>query len=116
MLKLAAVKKTDVVCDLVCGGGHIVIAAARDYGCRSVGYEISRDLVRASGKQTELNNAASLATFECREIFDVHLSAVDVMTLYLLTRQNLAMIPKLNTMKTDLQLSLTNSPFLASSR
>jgi len=40
MLKLAGLKKTDVVYDLGCGDGRIVIAAARIYGARGVGIDI----------------------------------------------------------------------------
>jgi hypothetical protein len=40
-----------------------------------------------------------LATFERKDIFEVDLSGVDVVTIYLLPRQNAALIPKLNRMK-----------------
>ncbi|HSW49477.1 MAG TPA: hypothetical protein VLH09_04845, partial [Bryobacteraceae bacterium] len=39
MLKLAGVKKGDVVYDLGCGDGRIVIAAAREFGARGVGID-----------------------------------------------------------------------------
>src|ERR1044071_5706506 len=41
MLKLAQVKKTDVVYDLGCGDGRIVIAAAKTYGAQGVGIDIN---------------------------------------------------------------------------
>src|SRR6266853_498300 len=41
MLKLADVKKTDVVYDLGCGDGRIVIAAAKDFGAHGVGIDIN---------------------------------------------------------------------------
>ena len=40
MLEMAEVKSTDVVYDLGCGDGRIVILAAKKYGCRSIGVEI----------------------------------------------------------------------------
>src|ERR1700724_814121 len=40
MLKLADVKKTDVVYDLGCGDGRIVIAAAKNFGAHGVGIDI----------------------------------------------------------------------------
>ena len=48
MLKLARVTKSDVVYDLGCGDGKIVIAAARDFGARGVGIEIDPDLVKTA--------------------------------------------------------------------
>src|ERR1700726_5205709 len=41
MLKLADVKKTDIVYDLGCGDGRIVIAAAREYGAHGVGIDLN---------------------------------------------------------------------------
>jgi predicted RNA methylase len=40
MLKLAAVTKDDVIYDLGCGDGRIVITAAKKYGARGVGIDI----------------------------------------------------------------------------
>ena len=100
MFKIAAVKQTDAVCDLGSGDGRIVTAVARDYGCRAIRYEVSPNLVEESRKQAQLDKVESLATFERKDIFDVDVSGVDVVTLYLLPRQNAALILKLNTMKT----------------
>src|SRR6202045_1691173 len=41
MLKLADVKPSDIVYDLGCGDGRIVIAAAKEYGAHSVGIDIN---------------------------------------------------------------------------
>ena len=48
MLKLADVKKSDVVYDLGCGDGRIVIAAAKQLGARGVGIDIDSELVKQS--------------------------------------------------------------------
>src|SRR5665213_1222099 len=40
MLELAKVKSSDIVYDLGCGDGRIVIAAAKRYGARGVGIDI----------------------------------------------------------------------------
>ena len=99
MLELASVKKTDRVCDLGSGDGRIVIAAAKTYGCRGIGYELNEDLVAASRRQAKRDKVSSLTKFEKRDIFKVDLSDVSVVTLYLLPRQNAALIPRLNQMK-----------------
>src|SRR5260370_6859494 len=50
MLKLADVKKTDVVYDLGCGDGRIVVAAAKNYGARGVGVDINPERVQEARK------------------------------------------------------------------
>src|SRR5712672_3344723 len=46
MLKLADVKKTDIVYDLGCGDGRIVIAAAKQYGAHGVGIDINPERIQ----------------------------------------------------------------------
>src|SRR5690349_24262042 len=46
MLKLAGVEKSDVVYDLGCGDGRIVIAAAREYGAHGVGIDINPERIQ----------------------------------------------------------------------
>jgi outer membrane protein assembly factor BamB len=99
MLKLAQVKKSDVVCDLGSGDGRIVIAAAKDYGCKAIGYEIDPELVKLSREQVREGDVAQLVTIEMADVFDVDLSAVDVVTLYLLPQQIEKLVPQLKTMK-----------------
>ena len=56
MFKLAEVKKSDLVYDLGSGDGRIVIAAAKTYGVKAVGYEIdetsSHNLAATRMRQT----------------------------------------------------------------
>ena len=58
MLELAAVKKTDLVCDLGCGDGRIVVTAARKYGCKAAGYDIDPACVRLSQENVRLGREA----------------------------------------------------------
>ena len=51
MLKLADVRKGDVVYDLGCGDGRIVIAAARQFGARGVGIDIDPQRIKESLEQ-----------------------------------------------------------------
>ena len=74
MLKLADVKKTDVVYDLGCGDGRLVIAAAKTYGARGVGIDINP--VRIAEAKTNARNAGveNLVRFEENDLFkaDIH--------------------------------------------
>jgi ubiquinone/menaquinone biosynthesis C-methylase UbiE len=95
MLKLARVKKTDVVYDLGCGDGRIVIAAAKLYGARGVGIDIDPVLIRKARDNAKYSGVGDLVRFEENDLFDANLSDATVVTLYLLTTINMKLRPKL---------------------
>ena len=64
MLELAQVKKNDSLYDLGCGDGRIVIAAAKKYGCKAVGYDIDPNRVRQSRKNVVENKVDDLVKIE----------------------------------------------------
>ena len=99
MLELAQVKKTDLVYDLGCGDGRIVVTAAKKYGCRAVGYDIDPQAVRDARKNVEDNNVGDLVRIEQADIFTLDLSDADVITLYLLPELNVKLIPQLEKLK-----------------
>ena len=97
MLKLADVKKTDIVYDLGCGDGRIVIAAAKTYGARVVGIDINP--VRLAEARENLKKAgpdvAKLVRFEENDLFQADIHEATVVTLFLLSSVNLKLRPKL---------------------
>ncbi len=95
MLQLADVKKSDVVYDLGSGDGRIVITAAKDYGCKAIGYEIDVQLVELSRKKAKQANVEKLVTIEQADLFKVDLKQADVITCFLLPEQLEALLPKL---------------------
>jgi methylase of polypeptide subunit release factors len=99
MLELAQVKKTDLVYDLGCGDGRIVIAAAKKYGCRAVGYDINPDRVKEARANVEKENLGNLVKIEQKDIFTLNLSDANVITLYLLPDLNVKLIPQLEKLK-----------------
>lgn len=99
MLELAQVTKDDLVYDLGCGDGRIVIAAAKKYGCKAVGYDINPLRVKESRKNVDANNVGDLVTIEQKDIFKLDLSKADVITLYLLPSLNVKLIPQLEKLK-----------------
>src|SRR5947209_18059463 len=84
MLKLAAVKKTDVVYDLGCGDGRIVVAAARKYGCKAVGVELDPECVIAARQAVRDANVEGLVRIDEGDLFKADLAGADVVALYLL--------------------------------
>jgi len=99
MLKLAKVKKDDLLYDLGCGDGRIVVTAAKEYGCKSVGFDIDPQRVRESLENVERNNVGHLVQIEQQDIFTLDLSEADVITLYLLRSLNTKLIPQLEKLK-----------------
>ena len=99
MLHLARVKKDDVVYDLGCGDGRIMVAAAKTYGCKAVGYDIDPQRVKESQENIKKNNVEQRVTVEEKDIFTLDLSGASVVTLYLLPTLNVKLIPQLDKLK-----------------
>jgi endoglucanase len=99
MLELAEVRKGDLLYDLGCGDGRIVVAAAKKYGCKAVGYDIDPKRVKESVENVKKNNVEGLVTIEQKDIFTLDLSNADVITLYLLPSLNVRLIPQLEKLK-----------------
>ena len=99
MLELAEVKKSDIVYDLGSGDGRILITAAKKYGCKSVGYELDKELVDSSRAKSEAASVKSLVTIEHKDLFTADLSDADVLAVYLLPQQLTKLLPMLEKMK-----------------
>ncbi len=104
MLELAKVSKKDVVYDLGCGDGRIPITAARQYGCKAVGYDIDPRRVAESRRNVDANGVGRLVTIEQRDIFTLDLKGASVITLYLLPELNVKLIPQLEKLKPGLRI------------
>jgi SAM-dependent methyltransferase len=97
MLKLAAVTKDDIVYDLGCGDGKIVIAAARLYGARGVGIDIDPPRIVDSNANAKKAGVTDRVKFILGDIFDPAIKIEDatVVTLYLLPWINEKLKPRL---------------------
>jgi protein-L-isoaspartate O-methyltransferase len=99
MLELARVRKKDVVYDLGCGDGRIVVAAAKTYGCRSVGIDFDEARVHESREKVRIARVESLVRIEHGDIFEMDLKPASVVTLYLTPRYNARLVPQLKKLK-----------------
>jgi SAM-dependent methyltransferase len=95
MLKLAGVKKTDVVYDLGCGDGRIVIAAAKEYGAHGVGIDINPVRIKEALENAKKAGVEHLVRFEEKDLFEADFHEASVVTLFLLHSVNLKLRPKL---------------------
>ena len=99
MLELAQVTKDDVVYDLGCGDGRIVVTAAKKYGCKAIGFDVDPQRIKESKENVEKNGVGNLVQIEQKDIFTLDLSKASVITLYLLPRLNVKLIPQLEKLK-----------------
>ncbi len=95
MLKLAEVRKSDVVYDLGCGDGRIVITAAKQYGARGVGIDIDPQRIAESQENARAAGVADRVTFRNEDLFEADISGATVVTLFLWPEVNLKLRPKL---------------------
>ena len=95
MLKLAQVKKGDVLYDLGSGDGRIPITAAQRHGIRAVGIDIDPERIAEAKANAEKAGVTKLVTFRNQDLFTTDFSEASVVTLYLLESLNAKLRPKL---------------------
>lgn len=96
MLKMANVGKDDVVYDLGCGDGRIVVSAVKDFGAKKgVGVDIDPERIREARHNARKARITDKATFIEGDLFKTDLREATVVTLYLLPAVNLRLLPKL---------------------
>lgn len=95
MLTLAEIKAGDIIYDLGCGDGRVVIMAAQDFGAQGIGVEMREDLAKqAMGKISDLGLEGRVKIVH-GDMFKVDISQANVITLYLTTSANDKVKPKL---------------------
>ncbi len=95
MLRMAKIKKGDVLYDLGSGDGRIPIAAAKEYGIRAVGIEIDPQLVTEAEEKAKQEGVSDLVRFRNEDMFRIDVREATVVTLYLSEKLNVLMRPKL---------------------
>ena len=93
MLRLAEVSADDVVYDLGCGDGRIVITAAQQFGARGVGIDIDPQRIAESNANAERAGVQDLVEFIEMDAMAVDVSEATVVTLYLLSSSNAKLRP-----------------------
>lgn len=96
MLEMAQTGPDDIVYDLGCGDGRIVITAIRDFGAkRGVGIDIDPDLIEQSKGNARVAGVADRVEFMVQDLFETDVSEATVVGIYLLSTINLRLRPNL---------------------
>jgi SAM-dependent methyltransferase len=95
MLRLTGVSKDDVVYDLGCGDGRLVITAAKRFGARGVGIDIDPQRIKESRANARKAGVTKRVQFRQQDLFEADIRDATVVTLYLLPGLNIELRPKL---------------------
>jgi ubiquinone/menaquinone biosynthesis C-methylase UbiE len=95
MLDVAGVRTGDVVYDLGCGDGRMVIAAAKRFATRGVGVDLDPARIREARANAKKAGVEHLVQFEVADMFKTDISEASVVMLYLLPELNRRLKPKL---------------------
>jgi len=108
MLKMARLTKNDLVYDLGCGDGRMIVMAAKRYGCRGIGYDIDPERVAASKRNVKENRVEGLVKIVQADLFTLDFSNADVLSLYLLPEINEKLLPQFEKLKPGSRLVFHN--------
>jgi SAM-dependent methyltransferase len=95
MLAMAKVTSSDLVYDLGCGDGRIVILAAQKYGAHGVGVDIDPQRIQEARAEARLARVDALVSFRVEDAMATDISKATVVTLYLLPESNTLLRPRL---------------------
>jgi SAM-dependent methyltransferase len=99
MLEMADVRKDDVIYDLGCGDGRIVVQAAKKRGCRGVGFEIVPELAQKARESAKRQGVERLVDIREEDLFQADMSEATVLPMYLLPKMLYELKPKLAGLK-----------------
>ncbi|MFC4932764.1 methyltransferase domain-containing protein [Massilia sp. GCM10023247] len=95
MLQLARVGKSDILYDLGCGDGRIVVTAAKAHGARGTGIDIDPERIAEAKENAKKAGVTDKVSFRVANLFETDLSPASVVTLYLLPTINTRLRPRL---------------------
>ena len=95
MLEVARLKNGETLFDLGCGDGRILLSAARNFGARAHGVELSPTLVRRAQQMVDAQGLQDQVKVTQGDMMQIDVSSANVVSLYLLTEANEQLRPKL---------------------
>lgn len=110
MLELAEVTARDVLYDLGCGDGRILVAAAKTYGCHTRGCDLDPLRVGESRANALENGVADLVTVELKELSQWDLRGATVVTMYLSPAFNASLLGQFKQLQPGARIISHNFP------
>jgi SAM-dependent methyltransferase len=95
MLRVAEVGANDVVYDLGCGDGRIVISAASRFGARGVGVDLDPRRIEEANAAARSAGVSGRVRFVVQDLFKTDFSEASVLALYLFPELNARLLPKI---------------------
>jgi len=95
MLEMAGVKKGDVVYDLGCGDGRIIVTAAKKHGATGIGVDIDPERIKESNDNAKAAGVTDKVKFIKQDLFTMEFKDANVLAMYLLPDVNLKLRPKI---------------------
>jgi len=95
MLEISQIKSGEVLYDLGCGDGRLIILAAKDLGAKATGIELREDLIERAKTEIKKLNLEGKVNVIQGNFFEVPISDADVVTLYLTSSANERLRPKM---------------------
>lgn len=95
MLAMGKVGKNDVLYDLGCGDGRIVVTAAKVHGARGTGIDLNPVRIAEAKENAKKAGVTERTTFKVGNLFETDVSPATVVTLYLLPTVNTKLRPRL---------------------
>ncbi|MCS7105380.1 MAG: 50S ribosomal protein L11 methyltransferase [Thermofilaceae archaeon] len=95
MLRLASLKPGELLLDLGCGDGRVLVIAAKEFGARAIGIEIRNDLANKAAYNVTKEGVKNDVLIINGNFFELKLPPADVIFMYLLTSVNERLRPKL---------------------
>ena len=99
MVELAEIKESDVVYDLGCGDGRLVITAAFKSGCSGIGFDIDPERVVEATENARLHEVEDRVKIVEQDVFTVDMSEADVALMYVLPWMMNKLLPQFQEMK-----------------
>jgi SAM-dependent methyltransferase len=95
MLRLAAPKEGEMLYDLGCGDGRIVVTAAKKYKVKGIGVDIDPQRIKESNENAKKEGVTDRVKFLEKNLFEMDFSDADILCMYLLTSVNAKLKPKI---------------------
>ncbi len=93
MLELAGIDKDDILFDLGCGDGRIVITAAKRFGARGVGIDIDPQRIDESRRAAKEAGVEAMVEFRIQDVMKADIRKATAVTIYLLPESNALLRP-----------------------